>query len=122
VLAGYALSTLAGLLATAVLGVAAQTDAWWRGTLAIALGAGLAVALMSRFDALHPPAAAAGCVVALQPVLHWPVALVVLAGGAAIAAAIRARRSHTDFGRRTSTAVGVPAPKSVRRFSRRAPR
>jgi CBS-domain-containing membrane protein len=110
-LAGYALSTLAGVLASAALGAA--TDSSWRATGAIALGAGLAVALMARFDALHPPAAAAGCVVALQPVLHWPVALAVLAGGAAVAGAAAARRSHTDLGPRTPTAAGVPAPKPV---------
>jgi CBS domain-containing membrane protein len=96
VLAGYALSTLAGLLTTAVLGLAAPSDPWWRAALAIGLGAGLAVAFMARFDALHPPAAAAGCVVALQPLLHWPVALVVAAGGAAVAgvAAVRTRRGR----------------------------
>jgi CBS-domain-containing membrane protein len=98
VLSGYALSALAGLLATATLGAAAPeaTTVWWRTTAAVALGAGLAVALMTRFDALHPPAAAASCVVALQPVLHWPVPLVVLAGGAAVAAAaaVHTRRPH----------------------------
>jgi CBS domain-containing membrane protein len=98
VLSGYALSALAGLLATATLGAAAPeaTTVWWRTTAAVALGAGLAVALMTRFDALHPPAAAAGCVVALQPVLHWPVPLVVLAGGAAVAAAaaVHTRRPY----------------------------
>ena len=132
VLGGYAVSTAAGLMATAVLGAATPeaTGLWWRATAAVALATGLAVALMARFDALHPPAAAAGSVVALQPLLHWPVALVVLAAGAAVAgaAAIRARHSHTDFRRRTPTAVGVPASKSVcdrnrgRRFSRRGPR
>jgi CBS-domain-containing membrane protein len=112
-LAGYALSALAGVLASAALSPA--TDPSLHAIGAIALGAGLAVALMARFDALHPPAAAAGCVVALQPVLHWPVALVVLTGGAVVAgaAAARARRLHTDSRRRTPTAVGVPAPKSV---------
>jgi CBS-domain-containing membrane protein len=94
VLAGYALSTLAGLLTTASLDVATTPGPWWRAAVAITLGTGLAVALMARFDALHPPAAAAGCVVALEPVLHWPPALVVLAAGAAVsaAAAVRARR------------------------------
>jgi CBS-domain-containing membrane protein len=106
VLGGYALSTLAGLLSTAVLGAAAPeaTGLWWRATAAVALGAGLAVALMVRLDALHPPAAAAGCVVALQPLLHWPVALLVLAGGAAVAggAAIRVR---------TAAPLSPPAPR-----------
>jgi CBS-domain-containing membrane protein len=96
VLAGYALSTLAGLLASAALGLAAPPGPWWHAAVAIALGAGLAVALMAGFDALHPPAAAAGCVVALEPLLHWPVALVMVAGGAAVAAAaaVRGRRSR----------------------------
>jgi CBS domain-containing membrane protein len=106
VLAGYALSTLGGLLAGAVTGAAIPSPGWGP-AVAIALGAGLAVAFMARFDVMHPPAAAAGCVVALHPVLHWPVALVVLAGGAAVAgaAAVRARRSHTGLRRRTPEPV-----------------
>jgi CBS-domain-containing membrane protein len=111
VLGGYALSTLAGLLVTAGVGAAAPeaTGVWWTATAAVAVATGLAVALMTRFDALHPPAAAAACVVALQPLLHWPVALIVLAGGAAVAcaAALRARRSPAD-GRSPHRNVRLP--------------
>jgi CBS-domain-containing membrane protein len=96
VLAGYALSTLGGALASGALGLATTPAPWWRAAAAIALGAGLAVALMAGFDALHPPAAAAGCVVALHPVLHSPVALVVLAGGAAVAGAVAVRARHSQ--------------------------
>jgi CBS domain-containing membrane protein len=104
VLAGYLLSTLGGLLASAVAGLVTSPDSWWGVALTIALGAGLSVALMARFDALHPPAAAAGCVVALHPVLHWQVALLVLAGGALVAgaAAVHGQRSRTGLRRPVS--------------------
>lgn len=109
VLGGYALSVLAGIVAAAVLGPVGPGP-WWRDTAAVALGAGLAVALMIGLDALHPPAAAAGCVVALHPLLHWPVPLVLLAAGAAVACAA-ALRSRRRAPRRPLGRLSRPAPR-----------
>jgi hypothetical protein len=99
VLGGYAAAVVAGLATAAVLGTGAvSVTGLWSDIAAVVLGAGLTVALMRPLDAFHPPAAAAGCLIALQPLRDWPVALVLLLAGGAVAAcaiAVRARVRST---------------------------
>ena len=79
-LAGYAAAVASGIAVSATSLVPAA---------AVAIAATLGTALMVLLDRLHPPAVAAACVTALQPVGHWQEAVVVLGAAIALAAAVR---------------------------------
>ena len=86
VLAGYGTAAVGGLAAVAV---AAP------GPPAVAVAAGLSLALMLALKAVHPPALAGGCLLALQPADHGRTVLLLIATAAAMALAIETRGRAT---------------------------
>jgi CBS-domain-containing membrane protein len=77
VLAGHVLAVVGGLVAVKL---AAP------GPLAVTIAAALALMLMLATRTLHPPAVACGCVLALQPSHHLPIAVLLLTAAVLLAA------------------------------------